>query len=358
MSIRKETPVLVTGVGGGGVGEQIIFALRVAEIPYRIISTDADPFSLGLYSADKGYLVPRATTESYLGRLLEICHEESVKVLIPGSEAELVIISKNKDLFKKEGILLLMNSSDVINVCQNKWKTYLFLKNNGFKVPESYLWEEGIENIEFQYPVIIKPYVGTGGSRFVFIAQNNDEISFFIHFLKRQGCIPMIQNYVGSAENEYTVGVLTSFEGELLGSIGIKRRLKGRLSTLYTLKNYRDDSESLHISTGISQGIIDDFEEVRENAEKIALRLGSKGPINIQCRVTEEGINVFEINPRFSGTESLRALAGYNAPDALIRKYVLGEDIKKLNYKRGIVSRGLANHFINFEEYENIISAF
>ena len=34
---------------------------------------------------------------------------------------------------------------------------------------------------------------------------------------------------------------------------------------------------------------------------------------------------MFEINPRFSGTTSLRAMVGYNEPDVLIRHHVLGE---------------------------------
>ena len=125
---KKEISVLVAGVGGGCVGEQIIFALRAAETPYRIIATDTDSYSLGLYSAEKGYLVPKATDESYLGRMLEFCIKESVKVLIPGSEAELVKISNNRDFFQDQGILPLINSFQVIDLCRNKWKTYLFLK--------------------------------------------------------------------------------------------------------------------------------------------------------------------------------------------------------------------------------------
>jgi hypothetical protein len=101
---------------------------------------------------------------------------------------------------------------------------------------------------------------------------------------------------------------LTSFEGELLGSIAIKRRIQERLSTLYKLKNYQKDPRPLYISSGISQGIVDDFNDIREISEKIALKLNSRGPINIQCRKSENKKNVFEINPRFSGTESLTAL--------------------------------------------------
>jgi carbamoyl-phosphate synthase large subunit len=164
----------------------------------------------------------------------------------------------------------------------------------------------------------------------------------------------MVQRYVGTGNDEYTVGVLTSFEGELLGSIALRRRLTGALSTHSRLKNYSRDSEPLVISTGISQGVIDDFPEVRRYAETVALALGSRGPINVQCRLTEEGMRVFEINPRFSGTESLRALAGYNAPDTLVRKYVLGEDIAPMHYERGLALRGLDNRFMKSETFDRV----
>lgn len=351
------TNVLVTGVGGGGVGEQIIFALRVAETPYRIIGTDMDPHSMGLHSVDKGYMVPRSSDESYVGRLLEICEHEKVKAIIPGSEVELIKISENREVFKDNDVVPLINLESVISRCLNKWETYLFLKEAGFKVPISYNLASirplnigvGIWDDETDYPVIVKPYLGTGGSRFVFVAQNEKELNFFVRYLLRNDCEPMIQDYVGSAENEFTVGVLTSFEGDLLGSIALKRRLSGRLSTLYTIKNYRDASKPIHVSTGISQGMIDDFPEIRKNAERAALKLGSRGPINIQCRVVDGESFIFEINPRFSGTESLRALAGYNAPDTLIRKHVLGEEITGMSFRKGWAARGLANHFTDLE---------
>ncbi len=63
--------------------------------------------------------------------------------------------------------------------------------------------------------------------------------------------------------------------------------------------------------------------------EKVASALGSTGPLNIQCRKDGEDIYVFEINPRFSGTTSMRALCGYNEPETLIRKHLLKEKMRK-----------------------------
>jgi carbamoyl-phosphate synthase large subunit len=59
---------------------------------------------------------------------------------------------------------------------------------------------------------------------------------------------------------------------------------------------------------------------------------------------------VFEINPRFSGTTSLRAMVGFNEPDLLIRRHVLQEKIEPhFKYGSGIIVRGLSELLINPE---------
>jgi carbamoyl-phosphate synthase large subunit len=56
----------------------------------------------------------------------------------------------------------------------------------------------------------------------------------------------------------------------------------------------------------------------------------------------------FEINPRFSGTTSLRALAGYNEPDVLVRRDVLGEKIEPyFSYQDVLILRGLKENVIS-----------
>jgi carbamoyl-phosphate synthase large subunit len=103
----------------------------------------------------------------------------------------------------------------------------------------------------------------------------------------------------------------------------------------------------LAISNGVSQGEIGPFPRVTGPCEALALALGCRGTVNIQCRVVGDDVYVFEINPRFSGTTSLRALVGYNEPDVLIRRHVLGEAITtRFPYQSGLVMRGLAEVLI------------
>ncbi len=40
-------PVLLTGVGGGGHGEQILKALRLGKLKYRVVGTDVSEISAG-----------------------------------------------------------------------------------------------------------------------------------------------------------------------------------------------------------------------------------------------------------------------------------------------------------------------
>jgi carbamoyl-phosphate synthase large subunit len=198
---------------------------------------------------------------------------------------------------------------------------------------------------EFPLPAVIKPAVGGGGSNNTFIVQDKDELEFACLYLVRQGKVVLLQEYVGTPDDEYTVGVLSTLEGEPIGSLALHRHILTGLSNRIKIPNRTGREELspvLAISSGVSQGVIDDFPEVRQECEAIAKALNSKGPINIQCRFVRGKLYPFEINPRFSGTSYMRALVGFNEPDLLIRHHLLGEKISvPVNYKFGQVVRGL-----------------
>jgi carbamoyl-phosphate synthase large subunit len=335
--------VLVTGVGGGGVGRQVIKALR-QNPSYRIIGTDMTKVSMGLYEVDKPYIVPSAKDPKYVESLLDICEKEQATVLIPGSEPELQVISQNRQTFLEKGVTPLINTEKCISTCMDKWDTYGFLRFHGFNTPYSCLGRYHTPQVPSEMlPVVIKPTTSSGGSLNVYIAQDMDEVEFFTRYLRKQGLTPMVQQYVGSYDAEYTVGVLTDFDGSLIGSIAVKRQILSGLSNRTRLLTR--EKKMLVISSGISQGEVGDFPIVCGECEKIALALHSKGPLNLQCRTDGDKVYVFEINPRFSGTTYVRALVGYNEPDILIRK-LMGETGITVSYKKGMVVRGLEEKYI------------
>lgn len=344
----RRISVLITGIGGGGFGGQVLKALLMAKTPYHIVGADMSPTAQGLYEVDKSYLVPPANSPKYLDVLSKICLIEKVVVLIPGSEAELLEVSRNSEKFSEIGATPIVNPPEIIETCMDKWKTFNFLKSNNLNCPRSVLIEnEGdLSKVNF-YPAIIKPARSSSGSQDVFLAQTEEEANFFSRYLQGQGQAPLVQEYIGSYDDEYTVGVLTLDEGEVVGSIALRRIITSGLSRKLKVKSYKG-SETYIVSSGISQGEVRDFSEIREYSELIAKKLGVRGPVNIQGRETKNGFCPFEINPRFSGTTSVRALLGYNEPDILVRYHVLGEKPSKIHFKKGFVARGLSERYISF----------
>ncbi|PUE63766.1 ATP-grasp domain-containing protein [Arcobacter caeni] len=344
--------VMVTGASGGGVGEQIIKALKLSTLNLNIITTDINKNSKGLREGDFGYIVPFANSENYIDKILELCEKHTIKVLFPGSEAELTVLSKHRNIFEDKDILLPINSDEVIDICTDKTKTMNFLRDNGFDFPQSITIQsiKDIEKIKF-IPAVIKPSIGAGGSKDIMIAQTYDEVKLFSTYLLNMYNEFIVQEYVGTPDSEYTVGILNSMDGEFINSIAIHKSIETALNNRIRIKNRTGNEQlgkNLVISSGISEGFVDKFPDITSICEKVIKKLGASAAINVQCRYYNKKVYIFEINPRFSGTTSIRALMGYNEPEILIRKHILNEEIKKsFEYKKGYVSRGLVEVKIN-----------
>jgi carbamoyl-phosphate synthase large subunit len=340
--------VLIAGVGGGSVGLEIMKALRMSDIPYCICAVDMAERSLGLFMADKSYIVPPASSDEYVPAILDICMGQEIQVLISGSEPDLKALSNNREIFEEKGVFLPFNSRDVVDLCTNKKQTCAFLQSKGIPLPKTLAvdCEGDLSAVDF-FPVIIKPYKGGCGSRNTFITQDREELVFFYRYLLKYGQKPLVQQYIGSYQEEYTVGILSDTQGSFVSSIAIKRDILSCLSNRLKVPSVKDPNELLAVSSGVSQGEVVNDERLLDQCRRIAHAVKSKGPLNIQCRLVDGTVYPFEINPRFSGTTYIRALAGVNEPDLMIRKYVLKESIsEKIVPKNGLVLRGLQEFFI------------
>ncbi len=73
-----DVTVLVTGVGGAAVGNQVLKALRLAERKYRLVAADANQENLRLAQVELAYVLPPASDPRYLDQIVEICRMEHV----------------------------------------------------------------------------------------------------------------------------------------------------------------------------------------------------------------------------------------------------------------------------------------
>lgn len=354
----KPISVMVTGVGGGGVGEQILKCLKLSKLDYHIVGCDMNRTSKGFREVDKAYIVPKATDDNYIECVLRLCKENDIKVLFYGSEPELKAFSKHRDEFESAGVYIPLNSEELIDTCMDKKRTMEFLQKQGFFVQK--YWEidseEGLKKIDI-FPIVLKPSVGGGGSVNTFIAQDVYELEAFGKYLLGMYDKFLAQEYVGDAEHEYTVGVICNDKGQYLNSIAVKKNILSGLSNKIRIPNRtgrKELGDILAISSGISQGEIRRFPEVTEPCKTIAEALGTTASINIQCRIHNGTMYVFEINPRISGTSSLRAMVGYNEPEMLIREKILGEELEEnFEYESGFIMRGLCEAYISEDFMKN-----
>jgi carbamoyl-phosphate synthase large subunit len=329
--MSQSTPhvsVLVTGVGGGGVGEQIIKSLRSLQGKFVVYGTDIVEKSSARGLVNAIFQVPRANDEHYMDKILQICHNHKVQVLLYGSEAELLVLSRNRKIFEEQGIFLPLNPQKVIDLCMNKMALNKWLLANGFDAPKSHIIEkiEDLAGIDY-FPLVLKPYTNSGGSANVYIAQDKNELEALAGLMLTNGLLVMTQEYVGTPEEEYTVGILLDGEGAYVNGISVHRQIIGSLGGRLSVPNRthnRTLGERLAISSGISQGEVGKEPNVIAVCKRIATALGAKYSINIQCRVQNKRVYVFEINPRFSGTTSIRSLMGFNEVEQIIDAHLNG----------------------------------
>ncbi|SRR5579885_445323 len=334
-------PVLVTGIGGAGNGEQILKALRLAhDLDLFVIGTDMTEYTAGRRFIDAFQVVPPATDPSYGEELAAVIRQHDARFLFHGSEPELKYISENRDSLAELGVSMYLNSQRLISVCMNKVATYKTLEELGVPVPRYVKLDtiEDLKKIDF-FPVVLKPNTSSGGSCNVYIARDHEELALLGQYLLKINIDLVAQEYIGSKDDEYTVGVNSDADGNVLGSIAIKRVIGNVVSTRLKVPSL-DKQSTWVISSGFSQGLVCHEPELQSQAEKIAGLLHSQGPLNVQCRFVEGTLHLMEINPRLSGTTSLRAIAGYNEPAMFIKSCLDGTPWQR-EYEDKVLLRGL-----------------
>jgi len=296
--------LLVLAVGGN-VSQGILKALRHDGRPLRIVGADVSPMQMGLYTADSACVSPWAHEADFLPWLLETCRREAVNAILSGAEPVLLALARHRARIEAETeARCLCSPLAVLELCDDKLATNRWLEASGLAHPAyaDCAVPAEVERLAagVGYPLVAKPRHG-GGARGVFVVDNDDDLAYAC---RKQDYL--LQESLGTPDDEYTVGCFRDSAGNLAPSCCIRRELLA--GTTY-------------------RAALGDFPEVRAEAERIAARLEPEGPCNVQLRMTERGPVCFEINPRFSGTTPIRSHFGYNEVAAALDHFVGGAPV-------------------------------
>jgi carbamoyl-phosphate synthase large subunit len=323
--------VLVTGVGAP-VAVSIFKALRQSALEPRIVATDANPLSVGLFRADRAYVLPRIADgqASYSERLTEICLAESIAMVCFGSEIEMRLLAPQlHDVERNTGARLILNGPRFLEPFMDKWETVCLLREKGLPAPDTVLATDpdGIAAFlaRHPFPLIVKPR-HSSGSKNVFVVRTPRQLDFASGYVDE----PVLQEYLRPDDQEYTVGIYKSPRTGYVGQVVMRRTLSAGLT--YKAEVVRD-------------------EEIESVCRTVVESFDVWGPINVQLRKTPAGVRIFEINIRFSSSAVMRAHFGFNEPDMCLRDVVLGEELSEPQIRAGYALRYWDEIYLDVAEY-------
>ncbi len=185
------------------------WAARQLKINASFLGTDTTELSSALQLCDKSFLVKPITHSGYIKQLLSIVKTNRVKLLVPTVDLDLKLLAKNKPKFTAMGCCVLVSTSQVVDICQDKRKTYRFLLKNGFDTPVTMSVRTASRTNrvgagKLNWPCILKPWDGYA-ARGTAVVNNRKQLSFFAKRIPNAICQEFIKG------TEHTCDVYVDF---------------------------------------------------------------------------------------------------------------------------------------------------
>lgn len=279
----------------------------------KVFVSNSDKNSVAFKYADDCFITPLIYDDGYIDFLLNICKKKKVDVLISLFDIDLLILAKNRKRFEELGTKLIVSDEKLIENCNDKWKTYLFLNSNNFNVPKTYVSLENavidINNGIINYPVIVKPRFGCG-SIGILKADNYDELMFFYKYAKKEINNTYLK-YESSSVSDNVI-IQECLYGMEYGA-DIINDLNGNFCNCVIRKKIAMRSGETDIAEIVENDVI--------KSELIRLGTITKHVANMDCDIflCNNKPYILEMNARFGGGYPFSHLAGCNLPLAIIK---------------------------------------
>jgi carbamoyl-phosphate synthase large subunit len=295
--------VLVTGVGAV-IGYGILRSLRVSHFAPKLIGLDIYPDAVGKQWCDFfERAIPTAHPE-YPDFLREVILKHRVDLVLPGvvqDNSRLAEELANGKTFSDLKARWVVNNPELLAVADDKWSTYLHLKTIGLPAIQTRI-EGQFEELAsaLGVPMLLKPrrsYASKGIQRIHTRADLD-------YWRSKLGANFMVQEIVGTDEDEYTVGAFGLGDGTCAQSITFQRKLSGEGST--------------------AKAKVRSIPALDSCVSAISKLFRPVGPTNFQFRLHKGEFLLLEINPRMSSSCSLRTAFGYNEAEMCLEYYLEG----------------------------------
>lgn len=272
-------------------------------------------------AADHWVVTPLIYDENYIPFLMNYCREHQINAIISLFDIDLPILSSSKQAFYDIGVKVIVSERKVIDICNDKWRTYQYLKDNHFHVPQTYLSLEAATDALrkgiLQFPVMVKPRWGMG-SIAVYEAENMDELKVF--YQKTLNAIQKTYLKYESAEDPaQSVLIQEKIQGQEYG-LDIINDLEGNYQTTICKKKYAMRSGETDCAVTVDSSVLKGI------GEALSEKLRHVGNLDCDVFLKDNVPYVLEMNARFGGGYPFSHAAGVDLPRAIVC-WLMGETV-------------------------------
>lgn len=333
----RDLTILVTACGAQFMPGLAACLKNNGERNIRIVGTDMEEDRTILQMVDAFYKVPRATDPSYAEKLLEICKTEHVDVVLPFMSADLIPLLDIKEKFEEANIKLSVSDRRSIEITNNKFSFYSFMKEQGLNVPKfaritksSELCEACVKCGYPKNPVCVKA-TELSGSRGIRIIDSSKSRFDLLFGQKPNSFYTTIDDLQATLNERDEMPEMMAMEF-LPGQEGSVDLLADHGKILYM--GYRESNVNLHSIPQVAT--LRNNPKAYKIAEDVISALGLDGNADLDFK--EDGCGnpvLMEVNPRIAATMQIFAVGGMNLPYLRI-KQVLGEPLPDIQLKYGV----------------------
>lgn len=273
----------------------------------KVIAIDVDKNAKGLSAADMFFLVPPYSSFTYLSRVLDLCKENDIRLIISLNIDELIILKQSEELFTEINCKILGADYKSILNSNDKYQIQIIAEELNLPKAKTFLIGKDFNlDLIVDFPVVAKPRYGKG-ARGNLILNNRSELEFFIQSIDKTNEY-VLQEFLRG--DEFGFDIINDLDGKFLRMLGRK-------------KICQRDGESF-------QAITVDPIIWQNDAIKWSNKLKHTGTANFDVIFINEIGYLIDINLRFSGDYIFSHIAGANTPQLIIDNLfkIPGDDTK------------------------------
>ncbi len=295
---------------------------------------NSSPISPAFRLADKAVVSPLAYSDEYIPFLLDYCQANSIRALLSLFDVDLLVLAGNRKKFNQIGVKLLVSEMSIVKICNDKWKTYEFLKGTDINTPETWLSVndalKAFSKRDISWPLIVKPRWGMG-SIGIHKAWDEEELEVLYRIVNRE----IRNSYLiyESMASKQCVLIQECVHGEEYG-LDVINDLEGNYCTTIVKQKYGMRSGETDCAKTVKE------ERISNLGERLSEKFRHYGNMDVDVLKKNTELYVIDLNARFGGGYPFSHTAGVNLPLAII-KWLMGQDVTDdiLKAKGGVMSQ-------------------